>query len=137
LAAALRASHDPERQALQARLDKLQGQVLKTRGDRAASGHALKAEEKEFQAANARHQSELSARRNQGEHRIATARAARMLIEKNSLLARWGMVALLRLAASVRNSRAESDLPDAPDDWDLVPVLDIWGIPLLPRPKTP
>jgi hypothetical protein len=115
----------------------LQGQVLKTRGDRAASGHALKAEEKEFQAANARHQSQLRARRDQGKHRITTARAARTLIEKNPLLARWGMVALLRLAASVRDNRADSNLPDAPDDCDLVPTFDIWGIPLLPRPKAP
>jgi hypothetical protein len=97
----------------------------------------MQAEEKEFQAANARHQSQLSARRDQGERRITTARAARTLIEKNPLLARRGMVALLRLAASVQNGRAESDLLDAPDDWDLVPTYDLWGIPLLPRPKAP
>jgi hypothetical protein len=130
-------SHDPERQALEGRLRVLQGRVLKARGDRAASGYALKIEEKKFQVANARHQSDLSTGRDQREHRITTARDARTLIEKNPLLARWGMGALLRLAASVRNSRAESDLTDAPDDWDLVPVLDIWGIPLLPRPKAP
>jgi hypothetical protein len=132
-----RSSPDPERQALEARLGELQKQVLKMRGDRAASGHALKAEENEFRTDNARHQSGLSTRRDHGEHRITTARAARMLIEKNPLLARGGMAALLRLAASVRNNRAESNLPDAPDDWDLVPVFDIWGIPRLPSPKTP
>jgi hypothetical protein len=132
-----RPSHDPERQALERRLGVLQGRVVKARGDRAASGYALKIEEKKFQVSNARHQSHLSTGRDQREQRIITARAARTLIEKNPLLARWGVVALLRLAASVRNSRAESDLTDAPDDWDLVPVLDIWGIPLLPRPKAP
>lgn len=115
----------------------LQRQVLKARGDRAASGHALKAEERKFQTANARHQSELSARKDEGGRRIVTARAARTLVEKNPLLARWGMVALLRLAASMRNGRAESDRPDAPDDWDLVPTYDLWGIPLLPQPKAP
>jgi len=130
-------THDPERQAREARLHKLQGEVLKTRGARAASGHALKAEEKEFQAANARHQSELGARSTQADHRITVARAARVLIERNPLRARWGMAALLRLAESVRNSRAESDHPDAPDDWDLVPTYDLWGIPLLPQPKAP
>jgi len=132
-----RPSHDPERQALGARLTKLQAKVLKARSDCAVSGLALKAQEKEFKATSARHQSAWSARRDQGEHRIATARVARTLIEKNPPLARWGMVALLRLAATVRHSRAEADLSDAPDDWDLVPVLDIWGIPILPRPKTP
>ena len=64
--------------------------------------------------ANARHQSDLSTRRDQREHRITTARAARMLIEKKPLLARWGMAGLLRLAASVQNSRAESDIPTPP-----------------------
>lgn len=132
-----RPSHDPEREALEGRFEVLQGRVLRARGDRAASGYALKIEEKKFQVANARHQSHLSTGRDQREHRIITARAARTLIEKNPLLARWGIVALLRLAASVRNSRAESDLTDAPEDWDLVPVFDIWGIPLLPRPKAP
>jgi len=123
--------------ALEARLHKLQGEVLKTRGARAASGHALKAEEKEFQAANARHQSELSARSTQAEHRITIARAARVLIEKNALLARGGTFAVLRMAASLRNSHADTDLPEAPDDWDLLPTYDLWGIPLLPRPKAP
>jgi hypothetical protein len=132
-----RPSHDPERQALEGRLELLQGRVLKARGDRAASGHGLKIEEKEFRAANARHQSERSARSTQADHRITVARAARSLIEKNPLLARWGMAALLRLAASVQNSRSESDLRNAPDDWDLVPTFDLWGIPLLPRPKAP
>jgi hypothetical protein len=132
-----RPSHDPERQALGARLTKLQAKFLKARSDCAVSGHALKTEEKEFKATNARHQSAWSARCDQGEHRIATARVARMLIDKNPALARWGMAPLMRLAASFRNSRAEADLSDAPDDWDLVPVLDIWGIPILPRPKTP
>jgi hypothetical protein len=130
-------SHDPEKQVLKARLHKLQGQVLKAKGDRAASGHALKAEEKEFQTAGARHQSELRAARGQGERRITAARDARTLIEKNPRLARWGMAALLRLAANVRNNRAESNLPNAPDDWDLVPTFDLWGIPRLPSPKTP
>jgi hypothetical protein len=132
-----RPSHDPERQALEGRLGVLQGRVLKARGDRAASEYALKIKEKEFKAANARHQSERSARSSQAGHGITVARAARSLIEKNPLLARWGIAALLRLAASIRNSRAESELTDAPDDWDLVPVLDIWGIPLLPRPRAP
>lgn len=68
---------------------------------------------------------------------LANARAARILIERNPLLARWGTSALLRLAASIRNSRAESDLPGASDDWDLVPAFDLWGIPLLPLPKAP
>jgi hypothetical protein len=84
-----RPSHDPERQALKGRLEELQGRVLKARGDRAASGHALKIEEKEFRAANARHQSERSARSTQADHRITVARAARSLIEKNPLPARW------------------------------------------------
>jgi len=130
-------THDPERPTLEARLHKLQGEVLKTRGARAASGHALKAEEKEFQGANARHQSGLSARSTQAEHRITIARAARVLVEKNPLLARGGMFAVLRMAAGLRNSRAETVLPDAPDDWDLLPTYDLWGIPLLPRPKAP
>jgi hypothetical protein len=130
-------SHDPEKQVLEARLHKLQGQVLKAQGDRAASGHALKTEEKEFQRAGARHQSELKAARGQGERRIIAARDARTLIEKNPRLARWGMAALLRLAANVRNNRSESDLLNAPDDWDLVPTFDLWGIPRLPSPKTP
>jgi hypothetical protein len=115
----------------------LQAKVLKARSDSAVSGYALKAEEKEFKAAIARHQSAWSARRDQGEHRIAAARVARSLIEKNPPLARWGMAALMRLAASVRNIRTEADLSDTHDDWDLVPVLDIWGIPILPRAKTP
>lgn len=132
-----RPSHDPERLALEGRLEVLQGRVVKARGDRATSGHALKIEEKEFRATNARHQSERSARSTQADHRITVARAARSLIEKNPLLARWGMAALLRLAASAQNSRSDSDLRDAPDDWDLVPTFDLWGIPLLPRPKAP
>jgi hypothetical protein len=41
-----RPSHDPERQALEGRLQVLQGRVLKARGERAAPGYALKIEEK-------------------------------------------------------------------------------------------
>jgi len=133
----LRPSHNPERQALEARFGTLQRAVVRARGDRTMSGHTLKAEEKKFQTANARHQSEQSARCAQASHRISTARAARVLIEKNPPLARWGVMALMRLAANIWSDRTDSRLTDAPVDWDLLPTYDLWGIPLLPRPKAP
>jgi hypothetical protein len=132
-----KSSRDPEKQALEARLSKLQRQILRTRSERAASGRILKEKEKKFQAANACHQSKLSTRRDLGEHRIATARTALTLIEKNPLFTRWGIAALLRPSAKIHNSGPLSGHPEAPDDWDLVPVLDIWGIPHLPRSKAP
>jgi len=126
---------DPDRQAAETRLEKLQAHALTARRHRAASERTLAVEEQQFRTANARHQSELAARCEQAERRISVVQTARGLIDKNPRLARWGGASLLRVAGAVQKSRAGVDPADAPDDWDLVPALDIWGIPHRPRPK--
>jgi chromosome segregation ATPase len=132
-----RPSHDPEMQALESRLAELQRQFLVVRGECAASRQALKTAQREFQIANVHHQTNLDSRRAQADDRIATARAARKLIEQNLRFARWGAGAVLRVTMDIQKARADVHIPDAPSDWDLVPTFDFWGIPHLPPPKVP
>jgi len=126
---------EPDRRT---RLDELQRQILRSRGNCAAAGHALQIEERKFQVDCARHQSALLARRTQASGRASTARTAREFLEKNPRAARWGAAYMMSVAANMQKARSEwtasSDL-DAPWDWDLIPVLDLWGKPFLPPPR--
>jgi hypothetical protein len=128
---------EPDRRALETRLDGLQRQILTTRGHCAAARHALQTEERKFGADRARHQSALASRRTQADGRIATARAARTLLQKNPRAAFWGAPHLMRVAADIQKARSEwrsSPDSDMPSDWDLIPIFDLWGKPYLPPP---
>jgi hypothetical protein len=128
---------DPERQALEALLDQSHRKFFKATADLATARHALQTEERKFQVERARHQSAQSARKAEAEVRIATARAARRMLDKNPRVAFWGAAYLMRVAAAIQKARSEC-LPSEPDsaqDWDLVPILDLWGKPYLPPPK--
>jgi hypothetical protein len=129
---------EPDRQTLETRLARLQRQILAARGDCAAARHALQTEERKFGADRARHQSALSARRTQADGRIATARAARTLLQKNPRAAFWGSPCLMRVAADIQKARLQwrsSPDSDLPSDWDLIPIFDLWGKPHLPPPR--
>lgn len=128
---------DPQRQALETRLDQLQRKFLKATADLATARHVLRTEERKFQVEGARHQSAQSVRATQAEGRIAVATAARRFLERNPRTAFWGATYLMRVAADilrVRSERLTTD-PDLPADWDLIPILDLWGKPYLPPPR--
>ena len=126
---------DPERQARESRLEQAQRQVLYAQTHRTRAKHALQDEQRKFQADQAQHQTGLIERKAQAEARIATAQVARRFVERNPRSASWGADYLMRIAASIQNARTERQLSagsDLPLDWDLVPVLDLWGKPYLP-----
>ena len=128
---------DPQRQALETRLDQFQRKFLKATADLATARHVLQTEERKFQAERARHQSAQLARVAQAEGRIAVATAARRFLERNPRTAFWGAAYLMRVAADIQRARSErftSD-PGLPEDWDLIPILDLWGKPYLPPPR--
>lgn len=128
---------DPQLQTLEARLDQLQRKFLKATADLATARHVLQTEERKFQVERARHQSAQSVRVAQAEGRIATAAAARRFLERNPRTAFWGAAYLMRVAADIQRARSErltSD-PDLAADWDLIPILDLWGKPYLPPPR--
>lgn len=128
---------DPQRQALESRLDQLQRKFLKATADLATARHVLRTEERKFQVERARHQSAQSVRATQAEGRIAVATVARRFLERNPRTAFWGATYLMRVAADIQRVRSEwltTDL-DFPTDWDLIPILDLWGKPYLPPPK--
>lgn len=125
----------PYRQTLEARLDQLQRKFLRATADLATARHELRTEERKFQIERARHQSALSARKEAAGARIAAATAAQRLLEKNPRLAFWSAAQLMRMAMDIQKARSEwvnSDA-DLPPDWELVPILDLWGKPYLPR----
>lgn len=130
---------DPrEAAALQTRLHNLQRKILAARSNSAAAALVLKAEEQKFHIACAQHETAMSARRAQADARIATTHAARAFLEKNPHTARWGAPYLMRIAADIQKTRAEwwtAPDRDAPDDWSLIPILDLWGKPYLPPPS--
>ncbi|MBV9978807.1 hypothetical protein [Bradyrhizobium sp.] len=129
---------DPERLACESRLEQAQRQVLYAQTHQTRARHALQDEQQKFQAAQGRHQAFVIERKTQAEKRIATAQVARRFVERNPRSASWGADYLMRVAASIQNARTERQLSaesDLPLDWDLVPVLDLWGKPYLPPPR--
>jgi hypothetical protein len=129
---------DPERQARESRLEHAQRQVLYAQTHHTRAKHALQDEQRKFQAAQGRHQAGFIERKTQAEKRIATAQVARRFVERNPRSASWGAAYLMRIAAGIQNARTERQLSaesDLPLDWDLVPVLDLWGKPYLPPPR--
>lgn len=126
---------DPERQARECRLEQAQRQVLYAQTHHTRAKHALEDELRKFQAAQTRHYAGSSERKTNAEKLIATAQVARRFVERNPRSATWGADYLMRVAASIQNARTERHLSadsDPPLDWDLVPVLDLWGKPYLP-----
>lgn len=120
---------------LESRLDNVQRKILTARGHYAAAAQAaLKAEERKFCIACTQHETALSARRTQADTRIATAQAARKFLTTNPRAAFWGAPYLMRIAADIQKARAEwHTFPDfVQNDWDLVPIFDLWGKPYLP-----
>jgi hypothetical protein len=130
---------DPgETTTLETRRDDVQRKILTARGNHASAAQALKIEERKFHTACAQHETAMSTRRVQADARIATAQAARKFLEKNPHTARWGAPYLMRVAANIQRARAEwrtAPDRDAPDDWSLIPILDLWGKPRLPPPS--
>ncbi|WP_316219153.1 relaxase/mobilization nuclease domain-containing protein [Bradyrhizobium sp. SZCCHNR2026] len=129
---------DPERQVRENRLEHAQRQLLYAQTHHTRARHALTDEQRKFQADQARHQAGLIERKAQAETRIATAQVARRFVERNPRSASWGADYLMRIAASIQNARTERQLSaesNLPLDWDLVPVLDLWGKPYLPPPR--
>lgn len=124
------------RQNADKRLLSLEHKGAEARDRRAASGRLLTAEVKKFESAKAGAEADIFKRVAAGRSRIETARVGRKLIENNSHFARWSVVAVLRLAAIIQRNRSDMR-EEQPEEWDLVPSYDIWGIPILPRPKSP
>jgi hypothetical protein len=132
------ASDSREATALETRLVNLQRKILAARCNSTAAVQALKIEERKFHIACAQHEAAMSACRAQADARIATAHAARAFLKKNPHAARWGAPYLMRVAANIQKARAEwrtTPDRDAPDDWSLIPILDLWGKPHLPPPS--
>ena len=129
---------DPDRSALEVRLDQLQRQFLRATADHTAAKHSLQTEERKYQIDRARHETAASARNAQAESRSATARAAQRLVETNPRTAYWGATFLMRIAADIQKARAgwETSAEPMPPNSDLTTILDIWGIPYQPRPRT-
>lgn len=123
---------DPERQARESRLEQAQRQVLYAQTHQTRAKHALQDEQRKFQVAQGRHRAETVERKAQAEKRITTAQVARRFVERNPTSASWGADYLMRIAVSIQNARTERAESDLPLDWDLVPVLDLWGKPYLP-----
>lgn len=121
--------------ALGTQLDRVQQKILSARGNHVSAMHALKAEESRFRLACARQETTQSARRTQADANLAVAQAARKFLAVNPHAARWGTPNLIRVIASLQKARTEwqtsRDL-DAPNDWSLVPIVDLWGKPYLP-----
>lgn len=119
---------------LETQLDDVQRKILVARSNSASATQALKIEERKFHRACAQHETALSARQVWADARIATAQAARKFVEKNPNAAFWGAPYLMRVAADIQKARAEwHSSPDSvQNDWDLVPIFDLWGKPHLP-----
>jgi hypothetical protein len=129
---------DPSRRALEMRLDELQRKFQFVRVHHVRARDALEIEERQFQVDLARHEAALTARKKQAEKLIATAQAARRFLETNPRAAFWGLDYLMRVAVSIQQARSEWQMSietDLPPNWDLVDLLDIWGVPYQPAPK--
>lgn len=116
-------------------MDRAQRKMMAVRGNHASAIHALKAEENSFRLTCARQETAQSARRTQADANIAVAQVARKFLAMNPHAARWGMQNLMRVIAGLQKAGTEwqtsPDL-DAPNDWSLVPIVDLWGKPYLP-----
>jgi hypothetical protein len=128
------ASDSRETTTLEMRLDNLQRKILTARGHCASAAQVLKIEERKFHLACAQHETALSARQVQADARISTAQAARKFLTTNPRAAFWGAPHLMRIATDIHKARAEwhTSQDSVQNDWDLVPIFDIWGKPYLP-----
>lgn len=129
---------DPDRRALEIRLDQLQRQFTKANADHAIAKLGVRTEERKFEKDRARHETATSARKGQAKNRIAVARAAQRFLEAHPRAAFWGAPYLMRVAADLQKARAgwENSPELETPDWDMIPILDIWGIPYQPQAKS-
>jgi hypothetical protein len=129
---------DPgETASLETQLDSLQRKILVARGNYTSAVQALKTEGNKFQIACTQHESVMSARRTQAGANAAAAQVARKFLEKNPRCAAWGAPHLMRVVAEIQKARAgwRASPDSVQNDWDLVPIFDLWGKPYLPPPS--
>ena len=125
---------DANRQRLESRMEDLGRTIPAARAELAAAKAALKGEERKLRIAQAQHEEAQSARHTLAQRLIATARMGRAIVENSPRCALWGADRLMQIAAQIHTARAaHSDQPT--DDWDLVPMFDLWGKPYLPPPR--